>query len=67
MTKRVVTLTFCDLPHDEEVPAETVSFVQARETVEVDLCAVHRDEVLGPLVKAGRTVRKPGRKPRASA
>lgn len=65
MTRRTVVLVFCDLPHDDEVVADTVSIVRDRATTEVDLCTVHQAEILDPLVKLGRTVRKPGRKPAA--
>lgn len=66
MTKRTVVLTFCDLPHAAEVEASTISLVLDRETTEVDLCAEHQAEILGPLVAVGRTIRKPGRKPRTA-
>ena len=65
MTRRTVVLVFCDLPHADEVEAETVSLQLGRETIEVDLCAEHRTEIIGPLAAVGRTVRKPGRKPAA--
>jgi len=65
MTKRVVTLVLCDLPHGEEVPAETLVVPLGRDRLEVDLCAAHRAEVLDPLVRVGRVVKAPGRKPAA--
>jgi len=68
MTKRTVVLVHCDLPHEEEVPAITVSFIAdgERDTVEVDICQTHYEEVFGPLVKIGRVLKRPGRKPAAT-
>ena len=57
----------CDMPHPEgEVPAETATLSVGRETIEIDLCPTHEVQLLLPLREAGRTVRKPGRKPRAT-
>jgi hypothetical protein len=64
MTKRTVVLVFCDLAHEQEVEAETVTVSTGRETAEVDLCVDCRNDKISPLLSAGRVVRKPGRKPR---
>lgn len=63
MTKRTVVLVFCDMAHDEEVEAETVSIDADRAVTQVDLCADCRAQYLGALVRAGRTARRPGRRP----
>lgn len=65
MSKRTVVLVFCDMPHDDEVPAETVVIEADRATTEVDLCEPCRQDKIGPLVRLGRTVKRPGRKPAA--
>jgi len=65
MTRRTVVLVFCDMPHEDETAAETVTFSQGRDSVEVDLCADHTNEVFGPLVRIGRVIKARGRKPAA--
>lgn len=68
MSKRTVTLVFCDLLHDDETPAsQTITVQLERESVELDLCEEHVAAVVDPLRSVGRVIRKPGRKPRALA
>lgn len=63
MSTRRVTLTFCDMPHDEEVEAVTVTIDADRRVTQVDLCSACRAQYLGPLVTAGRsTTRRAARR-----
>ena len=65
MTRRTVVLTFCDMPHDDEVEAATYTIDGPVRSVEVDLCGMHAQEVdewlrVGRPVRAS-TTRKPAR------
>ena len=61
MAKRTVVLVFCDMPHDSEVEAHTVSVEVDRVVTEVDLCPDCQVQYLRPMVLVGRSTRRPGR------
>lgn len=69
MATRTVVTTTCDLPHQADQPNEpAASFCVHTEAgrFEVDLCQMHVERQLGPLVANGRKAPKhPGQQRRA--
>jgi hypothetical protein len=59
MTTSTITLTICDMPHDDEVDgAMTVTVSTPDGTWDVDVCPDHGAKFLMPVITAGRQQRR---------